>query len=178
MNETTAPNAAPAEEEPLTRAGLLTRLRTTNTRRVALLEQVRRGIDRPAQDRILLELCAFRGLQYTEAAEHLGVVREAVAKRVRPLVTELGLDGLSLMQRQNAEVRRPYKRSTTATLLAQLKPDAEVSARYEAEAEDLRQLMVADMDALHASGMSWVELARQLGEGFSVPTIQRIRGTM
>lgn len=175
MNETTAPNAASAETQEL-----LERLRTNYARRVAVLEEIRRGIDRAERDQILLELCAFRGMQYTEAAEALGLVREAVAKRVRPLVTELGLDGLSLIERQKVNVTRPHRRASLETLMAKLQPGAETArdaVRGAAEeARTLRESMLQDMDRLHSAGMSWVELAERMD--ISVPTLQRLRGTM
>lgn len=171
MNDVTALSAASTETE-----GRLKRLRTLYDRRTKVQEEIRRGIGHADRDAILLELCAFRGMQYTEAAEHLGVVREAVGKRIRPIVTELGLDGLSLIQRQNVKVTRPHRRKSVDDLVAQLRPEREVIEQKRAEADQLREEILAEMDHLHAAGMSWVQMAAAME--ISVPTLQRLRGTM
>jgi hypothetical protein len=171
MNKTTAPNAASAETEEL-----LARLRANYKRRTETLEEIRRGVGHADRDAIILELVAFRGMQFTEVAEAMGYTREGVAKRIRPTMTELGLDGLTLIQRQSAKVTRPHRRASLDSLLAKLKPEHEQTVEKAATAERLRLEILADLDRLHAAGMSWVQLAARLD--ISVPTLQRLRGAM
>jgi hypothetical protein len=175
MADTSAPPGASAETEEL-----VTQLRDLYDRRRQVLDDIRRGPGHADRDAILLELCGFRGMQYTEAAAAIGYTREGVARRVRPQLDALGLTGLSLFERQTAAgIDRPLKDSSVEDLRAALRPSRSgaVSKREAAaQARQLRKDMLKVMDRLHKAGMTWVDMAERLG--VSVPTIQRLRGRM
>lgn len=172
-----APPSASAETDELVR-----QLQTLYARHQAIREELRRGPGHSERDAVLVELCGFRGMQYTEAAQLIGYTREGVARRVRPLLDDLGVADLSPIRRQLAEVDRPLRAQTIEELKAALKPPKGEAARTRREAGREARALTVDMrkllDRLHRPphSLSYVSLAGRLG--VSVPTLQRVRGVM
>lgn len=176
MADTNAPPGVTTEQTER-----LDRIRTLMTDRQRVLDQLRWGDALPERDAVLLELCGYRDMTYTEAAALVGMTREGVARRIRPEITKLGLDGLSWSERQKVGIDRPLKDRTADELLAALAPRPKGEARQVArdlakDAREMRKEMTKLIGQLKAEGMSYVEQAEHLG--VSVPTIQRIRGVM
>jgi DNA-directed RNA polymerase specialized sigma24 family protein len=173
MAKTDAPEGAPTDTDELVR-----QLRDLYDRRAAVLDAIHRGPLAAERDAILLELCGFRGMQYTEAAELVGFTREGIARRVRPQLEALKLEGLTPFERSVAKVRRPLRKKDTADLVTQLRTADEGLARRTMgdEARDLLDEMRAVLDQLKAKGMSWKAVADELGVHAS--TIHRLRGIL
>lgn len=175
MSPSNAPTGASAETKQLVRQ--LTRL---HDERQEVLALIRRGPNADDREAILFELCGIRGMQYTEAADALGVTREAVARKVRPRLDALGLAEMTAFERSMAEVPRPLRRFGSDELLAHLKAGTSPRNRSKrdlgAEARDLADRMTSTMSELHAAGMRWEEMAK--ATGISRSTLSRLRGVM
>jgi hypothetical protein len=161
---------------------ILKRLAALHTERSEVLEQLRRGSLAERKDALLFELCGFRGLSYTEAADIVGITREGIGRRMRPLMAEYGLGGMSLAERCVADVPRPYRTRKVDSLLDQLRESSSREATQAANrllAEDARRLREEMLDLISHPSIGHLTL-RVVADaiGISVPTLQRVRGKM
>jgi DNA-binding CsgD family transcriptional regulator len=108
----------------------------------------------------LLELVVFKGVSTEEAGRALGVSREAIAKRIRPLKEVYGLSGRGLAARRLAEekgLRRPFAKMGEDALIEKARAEMDKAeadrAALSTKAADLLGQMADLITALDASGV-------------------------
>lgn len=132
----------------------LGKLQRLHVQRSDRIEEWRSGVaDYPA----LLELVVFRGVSTDDAGDSLGVSREAVAKRLRPVKAKYGLTGRGMTVRRQAEaagLRRPFAKLTEDALvekaraeIAKAAGDRDANLAKAAELGNEMATILVDLDA-------------------------------